>query len=147
MLIRHLTSIEVIEMDRILADVNLENNCRRLSHGGNSGMNRALDLYRNIRQNEGRSVNAKGVFAKYARNYIGWALWTREADNYSFKPKPGVVAFQIYVESTYRRRGVGTMLFQAAQKLVEANEILHVYYVSNPNFFHPFKSAGLCEEV
>lgn len=148
MLIRHLTSIEVMEMDQILADSNMEEVCRRLSHGGNSGMNRALDLYHEIRRSEGRSINAKGVFAKHLTNYIGWALWTREADNYSImSPRPGVVAFQIYVAHEHRRKGIGTMLFQAAQKLVEANELLHVYYYSNPNFFQPFKSAGLCGEV
>lgn len=147
MLIRHLTSIEVIEMSRILTDSHLEEECRRLSHGGNSGMNRALDLYHTIRKEEGRPVNAKGIFAKYAKTYIGWALWTRERDNYSFVPCRGQVAFQIFVAHEYRRKGIGTMLFQAAQRLVDAGETLRVYYYSNPNFFQPFKAAGLCGEV
>lgn len=110
-------------------------------------MNRALDHYHEIRRTENRPVNAKGIFAKYMGKYIGWALWTRERDNYSFVPSRGQVAFQIYVAQEYRRKGVGTMLFQAAQKLVGADEMLRVYYCSNPNFFQPFKAAGLCEEV
>lgn len=110
-------------------------------------MNRALDHYHAVRRTEGRPVNAKGIFAKYMGKYIGWALWTRETDNYSFVPCRGQVAFQIYVAHEYRRKGVGTMLFHAAQRLVDTGETLRVYYYSNPHFFQPFKDAGLCGEV
>ena len=147
MLISHMLVIETVEMDRILADDNLEVHCRRLSHGGHSGMNNALNHYHAVKRTEGRSINAKGIFAKYMGEYVGWALWTRETDNYSFKPNPGQVAFQIYVNINYRRKGVGTRLFQAAQAIVQPNEMLHVYYCSNPNFFQPFKDKGLCREV
>lgn len=147
MLIRHLLAISTIEMDQILTDSDLEVHCRRLSHGGSSGMNNALNHYHTIKRTEGRSINAKGIFAKYLGEYVGWALWTRETDNYSFKPTPGQVAFQVYVAINYRRKGVGTRLFQAAQAIIQPDELLHVYYHSNPNFFQPFKEQGLCGEV
>lgn len=147
MLVSHMLAIETVEMDRVLADSDLEVHCRRLSHGGSSGMNKALNYYHDVRRTQGRTINAKAIFAKYMSEYIGWALWTRETDNYSFKPSPGQVAFQIYVAHNYRRKGVGTRLFQAAQAIVQPDELLHVYYCSNPNFFQPFKEQGLCREV
>jgi GNAT superfamily N-acetyltransferase len=147
MLISHLTVIEIVDMDRIITDPTLELECRRLSHGGSSGMNKALDHYHDVKRTDTRPIDAKGIFAKYMRQYIGWALWTRETDNYSFNPAPGRVAFQIYVNHEYRRKGIGTKLFNAAQTLVQPHEQLHVYYVSNPAFFRPFVEEGLCKDV
>jgi GNAT superfamily N-acetyltransferase len=147
MLIRTLIHLDTIEMDRILADPELEAECRRLSHGGSSGMNNALTHYRTVQASENRSISAKGIFARYLGDNIGWALWTRETDNYSFKPLPGHVAFQVYVALEYRRKGIGTLLFKAAQSLIQPNDVLHVYYCSNPNFFLPFKDQGLCRDV
>lgn len=147
MLVNYLLALQTVEMDQILADDNLEVHCRRLSHGGTSGMNNALNHYHAIRRTEGRSINAKGIFAKYMGDYIGWALWTRETDNYSFKPAPGQVAFQVYVAANYRRKGVGTRLFHAAQSIILPDEKLQVYFYSNPDFFRPFYDKGLCGEV
>lgn len=116
--------IEVVEMDRIITDPTLESTCRRLSLGGSSGMNRALDNFRAIRTTENRSINAKAIFAKetVTQDYIGWALWTRETDSYYFLPKPGDSCFQVFVEPRFRRMGVGTQLFQAARSLANPEE-------------------------
>ncbi len=110
-------------------------------------MNRALDHYHVVKQTEGRHIDAKGIFARHLGEYVGWALWTRETDNFSFKPTPGQVAFQVYVAANYRRKGVGTRLLQHACSLTLPDEKVHVYYWSNPSFFEPFKNQGLCGEV
>jgi hypothetical protein len=141
-------SVEITEMDAILASEALVGVCRKLSHGGGSGMNCALDHYTKIRLTENRHIEAKGIFAKlYPIGYIGWALFTREADNYQFMPIPGRVGFQIYVDLEHRRRGIGCQLFQRARDLLFPHEQLHVYLYGNPQFFQPFKDRGLCSEV
>lgn len=141
-------SVEITEMDAILANPHLEETCRKLSHGGSSGMNCALNHYGAIRRTEGRHIDAKGIFAKSIfSKYLGWALFTRETDNYQFTPAPGHAGFQIYVDYDHRRRGIGSRLFQAAQTLLFPNEKLHVYLYGNPQFFQPYKDGGLCIEV
>lgn len=147
MLIDNHYSVEVIEMDRIIADPLLENTCRRLSYGGTSGMNSALNHYKTIQKTEGRHIEAKGIFAKLMQEHVGWALWTRESDNYSFTPQFGFVAFQIYVAQAHRRRGVGSKLFYTAHSLLEPHEKLRAYLYGEPGFFEPLRDKGLCSQV
>ncbi len=141
--------IEIMDMDQIIADPNLEALCRKLSLGGSSGMNMALNNFQAIKRAEGRSLNAKGIFAKetVTQDYIGWALWTRETDNYYFMPQPGDSCFQVYVTPRFRRMGVGTQLFQAARSIANPEEQIKVYLWSEPNFFNNFKNKGLCQEI
>jgi len=142
-----LVRFRVVEMDQILKDTDLLTTCRRLSHGyASSGMNRALTLYQSM-ADRGQSVDARGVFAKYGSQYIGWLLFTRLADDFYYTPKPNHACAQIYVHESYRRKGVGTRLLKVAKKLTTPQEKLVVYAHSNPEFFVPLMNQELCKSV
>lgn len=139
-----LISISVVEMDRILKDPNLLATCRRLSYGGSSGMNCALDHYQGLILS--RSVDAKGIFAQYHKEYVGWALLTRETDNYSYRPEPGTVCFQIFVDGQYRRNGIGSKLLRQAKSLIPAETLL-VYGSTGHYFFDRHMREGVCTSI
>jgi len=142
MLINDQISLEIHEMNKIIRDPFLMATCRRLSHGGGSGMNQALDHYQTL----DRSIDARGIFANLSDKYIGWALCTRETDIYYYKPVPGTAAFQIYVDPTYRRKGIGRMLLRKAKSLVP-NEDLLVYGNDGHYFFGALMNEGLCSSI
>jgi|SRR5208282_1112618 len=127
-------SIKSVEMDDILRDADLLTVIRRLTLGGESGMNRALNYYQVLRAT--RPIRAHGILAYYNGEPIGWALVTRESDQYSFLEKDGHACVQVYVDYPFRRNGVGCSLIKTARELYQ--DTLHVYDWSNPKFFSLF---------
>jgi len=144
MFLKSLLKIHVIKMDEIVRDPELLATCRTLSHGGSSGMNMALNYYEQLIQS--RSVDAMGCFANYQQSCIGWALVTRETDNFHYRPATGTVCFQVYVHHTYRRNGVGTALLKKAKSLVPTENLM-VYGTSGHYFFNAHLKEGLCRSV
>jgi GNAT superfamily N-acetyltransferase len=127
--------IKIIEMDEIVRSPSLIAIARKLTLHPGSGMNHALDYY--IRLTTQRSVDAVGIFAEYLSIPIGWSLFTYESDQYSFYPQPGQVCAQVYVDTNYRRLGVGKALLEMATKLARP-DTLKVYAWSAPSFFDSF---------
>jgi|SRR5579885_1978233 len=140
-----LLTTEVVEMDKILRDPNLLATCRRLSYGGSSGMNMALDYYQGLILS--RSVDAKGIFGIYQKQFVGWALFTREDDRFYFRAEPGKACFQVFVDPQYRRNGVGSKLLQIAKELVAPNETIAAYMHSAPSFFGAPANQGTVQPV
>jgi GNAT superfamily N-acetyltransferase len=127
-------SIKSVEMDDVLKDADLLATVRRLTLGGNSGMNVALDYYLILKTT--RSVRAHAIIAYHDDEAIGWALLTRESDKHSFQERIGHACIQVYVARPYRRNGVGCSLLKTATELYE--DTIHVYEWSEPKFFSLF---------
>lgn len=134
----NLLRLKTIEMDDIVSDNELLSVARYLTIFPSSGMNKALDYYRELHKE--RSVNALGIFAYHMAMPIGWALFTYESDAYSFDPVEGQACAQIFVQPEYRRQGVGSELIKLVGKMAQP-DIVKVYDYENYSFFRPLINA------
>lgn len=132
-------SLHTYEMDEIIRNDLLCSTARRLTLYRTSGMNIALDCYK--AESEGRSINAKGIFAFKGEVAVGWCLLTHEGDGMSFSPKEGYSCVQIFVDPDYRRQGIGSALLREAA-VVAQGTIISCYGWSNEGFFKPFIQQG-----
>lgn len=131
---RELVKTQMIEMDEIVSSPQLMQTARELTLGRPSGMNAALDYYTELHAM--RSVDALGIFATYLGTPIGWCLFTYESDRYEFKSGNGCACAQVFIQSDYRRFGIGRQLIKLAAKLGDP-DIVKVYSFSNYRFFDP----------
>jgi len=92
---------------------------RKLTLHGRSGLNHELDhLTKNAKT---RRVNAKVVLGFDKRELVAWGLLSREWSDYNFpshedfNPADGTL-FEVYVNPTHRRRGIGSAILKTARK-------------------------------
>lgn len=148
---------KTVEMDRLLKDPNLLAAARNMTLHSYSGMNSALNYYQAIIQ--GRSVRAYAIFAyddggeeyisltgitrKFVERGgpIGWALVSKESDNLCFTAKEGHACAQVYVEPSYRLKGIGRQLIKLAEQ-VSKDDIISVYAHNNVGFFQSFMTQS-----
>lgn len=126
--------LRVVPMDQILNTPELLAVARKLTLKPGSGMNSALDIYTRI--SHFMTVDALGIFALYRGTYIGWCMLTAESDGVEFRAQ-GDLCTHVYVQTDYRRQGVGTQLMNKAIQLAGTNPI-KVYGYNNYPFFHYF---------
>lgn len=127
-------NIKVVEMDEIIRSNELLATVRRLSLGGYSGMNVALNAF--IRDMLLRSIDAKAILMYNGEEAVGWALYSRDVatDHWRFNANDGSICFQVYVNPTYRRMGIGSRLMKAAISLSKG-AVIKVYESDAPAFF------------
>lgn len=100
---------------------------RKMTLSKKSGLNHELNNLEKISQC--REPVAKVILATNLNKIVGWALLSREYSNFKFangtvgfKPDSGYL-FQVYVDSQYRRMGIGTRLFNQARKISDSYKI------------------------
>ena len=121
-------------MDEIVSTPSLLATARGLTLSPSSGMNNALDYYRELHKQ--RSVDALGVFAYYQRTAVGWALFTYEDDKFDFIAKDKHICSHIFVDPDYRRLGIGSKLINKVAQMA-APDTMNIYAWSNKCFFYP----------
>jgi len=126
--------LKIIEMDEIVSTPSLLATARRLTLSPSSGMNNALDYYRELYKQ--RSVDALGIFAYHQQKAVGWALFTFEDDRFDFTAKDGHICSHIFVDPDYRRIGIGSKLMNKVAQMATPDTI-NVYAWSNRGFFYP----------
>lgn len=128
-------------MDEVIRSNELLATLRRLSLGGYSGMNVALNKF--IRDMLLRSIDAKAIMMYNNDVAVGWALFSRDVatDHYHFNAKDNSICFQIYVDPNYRRMGIGSRLIRAAISLANG-AVIKVYEFDAPAFFAQHKAQA-----
>lgn len=112
-------TIKVERFNNIIKKPDLISKLRDLTLQPYSGMNYELTNLAKIA--EFREVNCKILLAYNKKDLIGWALLSREKSDFIFRnsesPFTGVsgALFQVYVNFSYRRQGVGAELLKMAR--------------------------------
>ena len=111
---------KLFHFDQILNDPKLMNIVRTLTLHKESGLNYEIDHLITVARNS-KSVKAKAIIAYEDEEAIAWILMTRE-ESKRFTPlvicyssKDGVMV-QLYVESSFRRKGIGKNLVKLARR-------------------------------
>lgn len=92
---------------------------RNLTLHSTSGMNHELNEL--LRRAQTRKVNCKIITAHHNREVVGWLLLSKEQTDYCFtrscgyNPSMGIL-IQVFVNPSFRRKGIGTNLLKAAKK-------------------------------
>lgn len=131
--------IKSYPMDFCLQSPNMMKLLRKLSLGGYSGMNVALDRFE--KWSKTRSIKARAIIAYVNGVAVGWALNTTEKECSSVYSGKGV-CFQVYVEYKHRAKGIGTALLNASEKYAFP-EKLRVYDSDSVEFFVKNKNRNI----
>lgn len=115
-------AIKIVAKDfnEIVHEKELLNELRRLTLTPSSGMNYELD--RIIHFSKERPVKAQALLAYRHKELVAWAILSEEPSNYfynngGFNPEDGVL-FEVYVQPSHRREGIGSQLINKAKNLV-----------------------------
>lgn len=129
--LRNLLTLTIRTVDFNLAarQTDLLPKLRKLTLGPYSGLNHELD--RMLEDVKERSVDCQLFLAYRFRTLVGWGLLSKETTDFrfsrsldGFKSEYGRM-FQVFVDPSYRRQGIGSELFKKAKQLV-GNEIICV---------------------
>lgn len=123
-----------------------------------SGMTYEIDQFRKIALT--RPVKAKALLAYYEDKLVGWALLSREQSDFMnrdcvynkewFNPEEHGCLLEVYVEPSFRRKGIGKKLVKIARKKASPYPLAFVPWDHTSskfysNFKHyPHEDLGIC---
>lgn len=117
---------------------------RKLTFFSMSGMNYELNNFERVRKS--RPVDVKILTAYRGSQLVGWALMSREPSDYWFSHMKGFhsgdgVLFEIFIDSKYRRQGIGSELIKVARRKANGTRLcICPHDEISDKFFSNFKN-------
>lgn len=115
-------TIRSIDFNLVAKQPLLLEKLRQLTIHPDSGLNYEMD--RMLKAIEEREVNCQVLLAYRFGDLIGWSILSKEETDFpfcgsgqGFKKEDGWM-FQVFIESSYRRRGIASNLYQFARELI-----------------------------
>lgn len=139
-------TIRSLDFNLLPSHPQLVKQLRKLTLHPRSGMNREMNVLFKII--EKRPVEAQVLLAYRSTKLVAWALLSREHSNMvfsntwkHFEPTDGMLV-EIYVDPTYRRQGIGSVLMKVARRKAGSrqlcvapwDELSRAFYQTFPNY-------------
>ena len=142
--------LKLLDFNKIYDNNILISKLRGLTLNCYSGLNHELDSLIDLCKT--KNVNASVILGFYNRKLISWALLSQEDSDFCFfktgfgYDKNKGVLFEIFVEPSFRRKGIGTAITSLALNKINNNTLCICPWDARSNLFYlKFKQNKICE--
>lgn len=122
-------TIRTLDFNLVAKQEDLVAKLRELTLAPHSGLN--YELNRMLKDAQTREVNCKVLLAYRFKELIGWAILSKESTDFFFRDSGGGFdgtdgwMFQVFVDPSHRRDGVGSEIYKTALKTV-GSDVIHI---------------------